>query len=345
MKTKNNIANLKEFGIKDIFEYERGKRYKKVDHIAGNLPYISSTSVNNGIDGYVSLTANLKSYQNCITLANSGSVGSSFYHCYEFVPSDHVHVLWLKNGKSLTKEIALFLITSLQANKSLFNFNKEISNKTIEEIKIMLPENTGGTPDWAAMESFIKSRETPLIERLAYWQKYEKNYKKINVKSWKKFKITDVFDVEKPKKRSIQKYELGKIPYVSSSKYDNGIISSLKPKNEDDIENGKCITINPLDGTSFWQEKNFLARGGGGSSIFFLRNSNLNKYNALFICTILRKRLSVEYNNMANSKTFEKTILLPVSSKSPSEPDWKYMENFIKTKELLCKNKIESVLQ
>ncbi len=47
---------------------------------------------------------------------------------------------------------------------------------------------------------------------------------------------------------------------------------------------------------------------------------------------------------MANSKTFENTILLPVGTKKSDEPDWKYMENFIKHKELLCKKKLESIL-
>ena len=167
----------------------------------------------------------------------------------------------------------------------------------------------------------------------------------IDIHEWEEFKITKLFgNPEKPATRSVQKYESGKTPYVSSSKYNNGVINFLTPKNEDDIEKGKCITVNPLDGTSFWQEEDFLARGGGGSSIFFLRNHNLNKYNALFICTILRKRLSVEYSDMANSKTFENTILLPVDTKKSDEPDWKYMENFTKHKELLCKKKLESIL-
>lgn len=165
----------------------------------------------------------------------------------------------------------------------------------------------------------------------------------INTADWKEFIIIDIFEkLEKPKKRSIQTYESGDTPYVSSSKYDNGVIDYLSPKDGDDIEKGKCITVNPLDGTSFWQEKDFLARGGGGSSIFFLRSDKLNKYNALFVCTVLRKKLSVEYNDMANAKTFEKKILLPFNK---DEPDWEYMENFIKEKEKQCEIKLNKILE
>lgn len=55
----------------------------------------------------------MKIYKNCITIANSGSVGATFYHDYEFVASDHVTVMWLKD-RPLTKKIALYLITLLE---------------------------------------------------------------------------------------------------------------------------------------------------------------------------------------------------------------------------------------
>ena len=143
--------------MKDIFANPiRGKRYKKADHKKGDLPYISSSAFNNGIDEYVSLIDGLKSYKNCITMANSGSVGSCFYHEYEFVPSDHVHMLWLKD-RDLNREIALFLIAVLEQNKSNFHFNKEISNSTIDEIELILPVDDKNIPDWDYMEDYINS--------------------------------------------------------------------------------------------------------------------------------------------------------------------------------------------
>lgn len=119
------------------------------------MPYISSSAFNNGIDGYVALIDGLKSYKNCITMANSGSVGSCFYHEYTFVPSDHVHVMWLKELE-LSREIALFLIAILERNKNNFYFNKEISNNTIDEIELILPVNENDDPDWKYMECFIE---------------------------------------------------------------------------------------------------------------------------------------------------------------------------------------------
>lgn len=154
-ETRINLASWKKFKLKDLFNYKRGKRYKKGDHKKGGIAYISSSAKDNGIDNFVSPPSYMTIYENCITLANSGSVGTCFYHNYEFVASDHVHVLWLKEGK-LKREIALFLIATIEQNKSKFMFNKEISERTIEEIEFLLPFKDN-KPNWGYMEDYIKN--------------------------------------------------------------------------------------------------------------------------------------------------------------------------------------------
>ena len=72
----DNKREWKEFFFTDIFtDIKRGKRLKKADHKEGNMPYVSSTSLNNGIDGFVGNERNVRIFDECITLANSGSVG------------------------------------------------------------------------------------------------------------------------------------------------------------------------------------------------------------------------------------------------------------------------------
>lgn len=80
-----------EFSLTDIFtEIKRGKRLKKNDHVRGTIPYISSKSENNGIDGFVGNKENARLFTNCLTVANSGSVGACFFQPFEFVASDHI---------------------------------------------------------------------------------------------------------------------------------------------------------------------------------------------------------------------------------------------------------------
>ena len=42
------------------------------------------------MDGFVGNEGSVRKFEDCITIANSGSVGSAFFHQYEFVASDHV---------------------------------------------------------------------------------------------------------------------------------------------------------------------------------------------------------------------------------------------------------------
>lgn len=79
----SNIPNLSEkhwqvFNINHIFPFiQRGKRLKKGNHKIGNIPYVSSTMMNNGVDNFIGNKEG-KRFNNCITIANSGSVGASF---------------------------------------------------------------------------------------------------------------------------------------------------------------------------------------------------------------------------------------------------------------------------
>ena len=80
------------------------------------------------------------------------------------------------------------------------------------------------------------------------------------------------------------------------------------------MDAGNCITVSPIDGSSFYQEDDFLGRGGAGSSIILLYNPNLNLYNGYFIATVIRTVCrKYVYSDMANKDTIgAEKIKLPV---------------------------------
>lgn len=142
------------FPVPDIFEeIQRGKRLKNADHIAGIVPYVSSTAMNNGVDDFIVASKGTRVFSNCISLANSGSVGSAFYEPFRFVASDHITHLSLKNANMY---MYLFLISVLEKQKSNFNFNREINDQRIKRMRIMLPVDGDGNPDYAFMEQYGK---------------------------------------------------------------------------------------------------------------------------------------------------------------------------------------------
>lgn len=145
----------KEFFLKDIFAVtQRGKRLTKANQTSGVIPYISSTASSNGVNNFIGNSAGVRLFSNCLTIANSGSVGASFYHHYAFVASDHV--THLKNDK-FNDFIYLFIATLTSRFSEKYNFYREINDKRISREKIMLPVTLGGEPDYEYMEQYAKS--------------------------------------------------------------------------------------------------------------------------------------------------------------------------------------------
>lgn len=172
---KSNINNFKEiklnkewkeFFIFEIFEkIQRGKRLIKEHQEVGNIPYVSSTALNNGVDNFIGNETGVRKYENCLSLANSGSVGACFYEPFEFIASDHV--THLKGNYS--KYAYLFMSCMLNRLSEKYNFNREINDTRIKREKVFLPVDLNGEPDYKFMEDYIKYLEQKkLLEYLDY---------------------------------------------------------------------------------------------------------------------------------------------------------------------------------
>ena len=158
---KSLRSNWRAFYFTEVFtEIQRGKRLKKADHKIGNTPYVSSTSFNNGVDGFIGNDGSVRRFEDCLTLANSGSVGSAFYHRYEFIASDHVTQL---KREGLDKYAYLFMIPLINRLSEKYSFNREINDERIKREKLLLPVTDAGDIDFQFMSSFMKQIETDML--------------------------------------------------------------------------------------------------------------------------------------------------------------------------------------
>ncbi|MBT7851071.1 MAG: restriction endonuclease subunit S [Flavobacteriaceae bacterium] len=163
MKTPNlNLQN----------EFDRSFRFYCIECrvgrvlIAFNKPQIYRGS-NNGIDGYVGNKEKVRIFENCITLANSGSVGSCFYQPYSFVASDHVTKL---ENNDFDKYTNLFLSSVVSRLGEKYSFNREMNDTRIKKEKILLPINDKNEPDYEFMENYMKNLE---YKRLTEYLKFK----------------------------------------------------------------------------------------------------------------------------------------------------------------------------
>lgn len=158
---KSLHSNWKAFLFTDVFtEIQRGKRLRKADHNEGRQPYVSSTSQNNGIDGFISNKSGVRVFEDCITIANSGSVGCAFYHSYQFVASDHVTQL---KRKELDRYAYLFIATMVSRLTEKYSFNREINDERIKREHLLLPATEKGEIDFEFMTKFMQEVESDIL--------------------------------------------------------------------------------------------------------------------------------------------------------------------------------------
>ena len=112
------------------------------------------------MDGFVGNESGVRKFSNCLTVANSGSVGSAFFHQYEFVASDHVTQL---KREGLDKYAYLFMLPLINRLSEKYSFNREINDNRIKREKLILPATQTGEIDFAFMSSFMKEIEQDIL--------------------------------------------------------------------------------------------------------------------------------------------------------------------------------------
>ena len=226
-----------------------------------------------------------------------------------------------------------------RANTLGYNYVNKFTRDLANNMSIKLPVDKNDEPDWNYMESYMKHIEELSQNKLINISNLSQESKcKIDISEWKEFKIEDLFEVKRPIARSVSNYEDGSVPFIASGNYNNGIIKFCAPNNNEILDKGNCITVSPIDASSFYQENDFLGRGGAGSAIILLYNNNLNTRIGLFIASIIKNKFTkYSYNNQLTSAAIiSETIKLPVDSNG--EPNWQYMDYYMKDIEQCVKN-------
>lgn len=326
----------KEFYISGIFdEIKRGKRLTRSNQILGQTPYISSSALNNGVDNFIGNTKNIREFSDCISLANSGSVGASFYHSYSFVASDHV--THLKNN-NFNKYTYLFIAMLTNRLSEKYNFNREINDVRISREKILLPTNDVGEPDYNFMESYVKDKT---LNKKAEYIKYAKkmvsslSYKEISSleeKKWESFKVLDIFDYLRGNQNNMNSLSLGDNMLISAKKTDNGLKGFYETNNSKKTTySGHCITLNNDGdggvGLAYYQPYKFLL----DTHVYALYSKEkISKYAYLYITLLLSKqRICFSHgHSISKGRLAKMKIMLPTDKNK--KPDYVYMEQYMK---------------
>lgn len=179
----------------------------------------------------------------------------------------------------------------------------------------------GYIPDWQFMEDYIKSlHHKPLTTKNKPGQAPD-----LNVQNWKEFRVGDILNCDSTILSIKDDLLGGEIPFVSRTAENNGIDGHVEIES-DKLTDGNCLTIGAEGISAFYQPEPFAT----GNKVYQMRRPNMNQYIGLFLSTVL----NLEYYRYSYgrarimSKLKEETIKLPVDSSG--NPDWRFMENYIK---------------
>lgn len=147
---------------------------------------------------------------------------------------------------------------------------------------------------------------------------------------YKEFKLKYIYTDIKRGKRIVKRDRIqGVVPLVTAGEENYGISDYIKEHSTKGERNS--ITID-MFGNVFYREEEFYM----DDNIINLKNTRFSRYHNLYIVSSLRYLTQIySYSKQFRMKSLEDTyIQLPVKTLEDTEPDWEYMEEYIKQKEL-----------
>lgn len=298
----------------------------------GSTPRITCASVNNGLDNCY---GNEPTEQGGVLTVDSATVGTVLFQPSDFIATDHVEKI--SGDKAFSEAEGLFIKTCIDVSAAgKYQYGYKFSQNRIKRQKLMLPVDDKGNPDYAYMTLYSTEVGGGMLMRYKNFiagqlsQLEHKAIPALGEKKWGEFFIGDLFTVSRPKARNKDDYDFGNIPFVASGAVNNGVMKCCNAKPDESLDKGNCITVSPVDGSTFYQPMDFLGRGGAGSSILMLRSDWLNLYLGQFVARAVQQTCSkYTYGHMGNKDSIKRErIMLPISD--DGKPDYEYMEQYAK---------------
>lgn len=151
------------FVIGDICDVNSGRDIYAAERKPGDTPYVTSGVANNGV-GYFVGNDNDSLSAGSISVNRNGAVGMAFYHPYKALYGNDCRRLTIKETDS--PFASLFLTQCIAAQKNAFSYSRKLGTARLKRLRVMLPVNSSGEPDWKFMDGRIREREIIQLRRI-----------------------------------------------------------------------------------------------------------------------------------------------------------------------------------
>ena len=150
----------------------------------------------------------------------------------------------------------------------------------------------------------------------------------IDTTKWKEFLIGNIFIIERGKRLISIDQVQGEIAYISSTKERNGIDNFISTPNFMKTYKN-VITINNSGSVGYCFYHNYEINVSDHCTVIKIKNKEMNIYIGMFLIPILQSfKKKYNFGREINNERLKKEIIkLPYKK---NEPDWDYMENYVK---------------
>ena len=321
-----------ETGLFDVASTSSGIDKNKLNQSGGNIPYITRSEENNGINLFVSDEQNSKYQKDAGGVITIGlDTQTVFYQPQEFYTGQNIQIL--KNEK-LSKYSSLFIIPLLKIQMEKFNWGGNGATLTrLKRTRIVLPIDLKGKPNWKFMEDYIKQEMKVQSGKVASY--YENKLMKLGFElldldvEWKEFWMEDILDI-KPGVRLTKADQIdGNIPFIGASDANNGVTEFVENTNKSLDSNVLGVNYNGSVVENFYHSYDCIF-SDDVKRIKFKKSEYGDEFTYLFLKQmILSQKNKYQYGYKFNAKRMSRQkIMLPIDKNG--EPHWEYMSNFIK---------------
>lgn len=123
----------------------------------GQTPRITCSATDNGFENTYK---NEPTEKGGVLTIDSATIGFVSYQESNFIATDHVEKISMKNGEKLNRYVGLFLVRAItSAIGEKYGYGYKFSQSRIKKQTILLPVNSAGQPDYAFMESYMRELE------------------------------------------------------------------------------------------------------------------------------------------------------------------------------------------
>lgn len=316
--------------LSDLFDVVYGNKLdlNKMSPLSreeGGVNFVGRSGRNNGISATVAPLPSVKPYEGgLITVALGGAILSSFVQETPFYTAQNVAVL--RPLVSLTFTQKVYMCLCIRANVFRYGAFGREANRTLRSLEV---------PALADFPAWISSEEKVSATDYSAPASQEENPPGLDTTSWRVFCMGEIFDIRKGTRLTKADQQPGSTAYIGAIDNNNGLANRIHNPAQ---HSAGTITV-PYNGNgvaeAFYQPEPYWA--SDDVNILYPKSVEFTPAIGLFLSTVIRReKYRFSYGRKWGLERMKSsTIRLPAKptgkSQSPWEPDWEYMDRYIKT--------------